>query len=43
MLHYAAIKNSKEIGEKLISKGADVNAKNLNYLTIKIVFLIKII
>jgi len=25
-LHYAAIGNSKEIGELLISKGADINA-----------------
>ena len=28
-LHYAAEKNSKEIGELLISKGADINAIDL--------------
>ena len=43
MLHYAAMGNSKEIGEILISKGADINAKNINYQNIKILFLIKII
>ena len=43
MLHYAAIFNSKEIGEILISKGADINAKDIIYLNIKILFLIKII
>jgi len=28
-LHYAAWNNSKEIGELLISKGADINAKTI--------------
>ena len=42
-LHFAAKKNSKEIGELLISKGADINAMNIIYLNIKILFLIKII
>ena len=42
-LHYAAENNSKEIGEVLISKGADINAKAIIYLNIKILFLIKII
>ena len=42
-LHIAAEKNSKEIGEVLISKGADINAKDLIYLTIIILFLINII
>ena len=42
-LHYAAEKNSKEIGELLISKGADMNAKDIIYLNIIILFLIKII
>ena len=42
-LHYAAEKNSKEIGELLISKGADINAKDIIYLNIKILFLINII
>ena len=42
-LHYAAENNSKEIGEILISKGVDINAKDIIYLTIIILFLIKII
>ena len=42
-LHIAAEKNSKEIFELLISKGADVNAKDIIHLNIKILFLIKII
>ena len=42
-LHFAAEKNSKEVGELLISKGADINAKDIIYLIIIIVFLIKII
>ena len=42
-LHYAAQYNSKEIGEVLISKGADFNAKGIIYLNIIILFLIKII
>ena len=28
-LHYAAKHNSKEIGELLISRGADINAKDI--------------
>ena len=39
-LHYAAEKNSKEIGEILISKGADINAKDIIYQNIIILFLI---
>ena len=35
--------NSKEIGELLISKGADINAKDIIFLNIRIFFLIKII
>ena len=42
-LHIAAFFNSKEIGELLISKEADINAKDIIYLNIKILFLIKII
>ena len=42
-LHWAAKNNSKEIGELLISKGADINAKDIISLNIKILFLIKII
>ena len=42
-LHYAAVKNYKEIGEILISKGADINAKDIIYQNMKILFLIKII
>ena len=38
-LHYAAENNSKEIGELLISKGADINAKAVIYLNIIIYFL----
>ena len=33
-LHYAAEKNSKEIGELLILKGADINAKDMISLNI---------
>ena len=40
-LHYAAGNNSKEIGELLISKGADINAKDIIYQIIIILFLIK--
>ena len=42
-LHYAAENNSKEIGELLISKGTDINAKAIIYLNLIILFLIKII
>ena len=35
--------NSKEIGEILISKGANINSKDIIYQNIKILFLIKII
>ena len=42
-LHYAAFNDSKEIGELLISKGADINAKNIIYLNIIILLLINII
>ena len=42
-LHIAAEKNSKEIGELLISKGADINAKTIIYLKIRILFLINLI
>ena len=33
----------KEMLEILISKGADINAKDINYQNIKILFLIKVI
>ena len=36
MLHYAAMGNSLWIGELLISKGADLNAEYIIYLTILI-------
>ena len=42
-LHFAAEDDSKEIGELLISKGADINAKMIIYLNIQILILIKII
>ena len=35
-LHNAARYNSKEIGEVLISKGADINAKDINYQNITV-------
>ena len=37
-LHIAARINSKEIGELLISKGADINANDINYQYIIILF-----
>ena len=40
-LHIAAKNNSKEMLEILISKGADTNAKDIIYLSIEILFLIK--
>ena len=43
MLHYAAMGNSLWIGELLISKGADINAKDFIYLNIIILFLINVI
>ena len=33
-LHYAASNKSDKIGELLISKGADINAKNIIYQNI---------
>ena len=42
-LHLAARNNSKEIGELLIKKGADINAKDIFYQIIIKLFLIKII
>ena len=41
--YYIARNNSKDIGELLISKGANIKAKNIIYLNIKILFLINII
>ena len=40
MLHFAAMGNSLWIGEILISKGADINAEDIIYQNIKILFLI---
>ena len=42
-LHYAAKENYQEIGAILISKGANINAKDIIYQIIIILFLIKII
>ena len=42
-LHYAAENNSKEMIEVLISVGADITEKDIIYLNIGILFLIKII
>ena len=38
-LHYAAYYDLKEIGEILISKGADINATDIIYLNLIILFL----
>ena len=45
MLHYAALGNSLWMLELLISKGADINAKDVIYLNIilLILFLINVI
>ena len=40
-LHVAVKYNSKEMFELLISKGADINAIDIIYLNILILFLIK--
>ena len=42
-LHYAAEKDSKEIGQVLISKDVDINTKDIIYLNIKILFLSNLI
>ena len=42
-LHYAAFNNSKELGEVLILKGADINVFDIIYLNIVILFLINLI
>ena len=42
-LHIAAGKNSADIGEILLSNGADINAKDIIYQIIIILFLIKLI
>ena len=43
LLHYATKRNSKEMFEILISKGADINATAIKYQTIIIFFLTKIL
>ena len=42
-LHYAAENNSVEIGDILISKGADVNAKDIIYQVLKILLINNIV
>ena len=42
MFHYAAMGNSLWIGELLISKRADINAKDIIYLNMIILFLFTI-
>ena len=42
-LHYAVQNDSKDIMEILLSKGADINAKDIIYINIIKLFLIKII
>ena len=37
LLHSAALNNSKEMSELLISKGAAINAKDIIYLNILII------
>ena len=39
-LHYATTGRAKEIVEKLLSKGVDVNIKDIIYLNLIILFLI---
>ena len=41
MLHYAAMGNSLWIEKLLISKGADINSKDIIYQNILLLFLIK--
>ena len=38
-LHYAAIKNLRDIGEKLISDGAEIDAKDITCQKIKFIYL----
>ena len=40
-LHYAAKNDSKKVGKLLISKGADINAKDLNNQNLMFILLIK--
>ena len=40
-IQYSLMNNSKEMLELLISKGADINSKDINYQNIIILFLIK--
>ena len=42
-LHFAAENNSKKMGELLISKGVDINAKDIIYQIINKIFFINII
>ena len=42
-LHYAAYNNSKEIGELLITKGADINSKDITFHIMMKLFFINII
>ena len=42
-LHYASENNSKEIIQMLLRKGADINAKDIIYQFILILFLINLI
>ena len=42
-LHIAAKNNLREMGQLLISKGADINAKDIFYPNIVILFFIKLI
>ena len=43
MLHFATVGNSLWMGKLLISKGTNINAIDIIYLNIEILFLIKII
>ena len=37
-LHFAALKNYRDIGETLIKNGADVNAKDHSYQKTRLIF-----
>ena len=42
-LHWVVYYNSREIGELLLSKGADVNVYDIDFQNVTIIFLIMII
>ena len=42
-LHYAAENNSREIGELLISLGANIDARDITYQNLMILLIMKVI